>query len=120
MSALVVAQIADAGDHEQERISFKAAAATDVGRFAIFRTVGRKDGLVSTAVRDVFWFPDKRIAADDIVVLYTKSGSMNSSLANGTNVHFFYWGKHEAMWAKGNGYDLVLVETANWKMFTGR
>lgn len=117
---LNVSAIADRGDRAKERIVLKATADIDVGDFAVFRTKYRGDGLVSSRVTSIFWFPDKSIKSNDLVVLYTKGGTATerpASSGSGATVHFFYWGKKEALWS-GSNYAPVLAFVNEWEVFS--
>jgi len=70
--------------------------------------------LLAGTVKDVYWFPPKKVKSGDWVVLYTKVGPTSEKVTeNGPTSHFFYWGKLKPMW--GSGAIPVLVETPTWK-----
>ncbi len=90
--------VADAGNKERERLVLRAASTTDIGDFMLVRT-GFIDEDVTTEVKDSFWFPYKRVAADDLIVLYSKAGRPKEKpLDGGRTAHFFFWGRPEALW----------------------
>ena len=96
----------------------KALADADVGDFAVFRAKHLGEAGVSSRVADVFWFPDKSIKGNDLVVLYTTKGTSSERVAaSGRTVHFYYWGKSEALWS-GSNYVPVLVYASDWEMFS--
>ena len=111
-----IRNITEAGDIDGERIVLRATAECDIGRFAVFRCLtSEKEGNVQSGnVPNVFWFPDKKVAANDYIVLYTKTRA-NSEKKNddGTTSHFFYWRLKTPIWT--NGYTPVLVNTPTWK-----
>lgn len=72
---------------------------SDVGRLAVFCNRLLKSGELSTTVERTYWFPDKKVKAGDLVVLYTKKG-VDSDRENKdrTATHFFYWGLDRPLW----------------------
>ena len=115
---LKVTAIADRGNYMKERIVMKATQDVDVGNFAMFRAGLLKDGAITSDTTDAFWFPDKSIKANDVVVLYTKKGTASERvLSLGNTVHFYYWGKSEKLWS-GSDHAPVLVYTSDWEKFT--
>jgi hypothetical protein len=84
---LVFSSIADRGNPKSERIVLKARSRTDVGAYAILRAAA--DGeVVTNAIDDTFWFPDKGIEDGDIVVVYTKAGVQSEkALKSGKRAH---------------------------------
>ena len=114
---LKVNAIAGRGDHAKERVVMKATVDTDVGDFALFRTRLLEDNAVSSQVTDVFWFPDKSIKTNDLVVLYTKEGTASERVVtSGRTVHFYYWGKNDTLWSRSD-YAPVLVYVSDWVAF---
>lgn len=105
----------DPGTIAKERISIKALASVDVGFFGVFQTSKTGEALVSSRIRKTFWFPDKRIDAGDLVILYTKIGvNTEQTNANGTKTHFFYWGLSSPLWE--NPTDAaILFHLSEWK-----
>jgi hypothetical protein len=112
---LKITSIADLGAAEKERLVFKVLADTDVGEFGVFRTRERS-GTVTTGVLDAFWFPDKKVAAGDLVVLYSKAGARSEkTLEGGNTAHFFYWGAEGTMWEKGMA--AVVFHVDEWNSY---
>jgi len=113
---LEIRSFADAGQIAKERIVLKATTDLDVGEFAIFRSgVGTEDQ--PTAGRKMaYWFPDQRVKANDLVVLYTKKGTRSSKPMDdgGRTVYFFYWGREEALWSDKQ-YGAVVLEVLEWE-----
>ena len=113
---LKLKSIADRGNHDKERIVMRVSADTDVGRYAIFRSSFTEAGEPTTTVTDVFWFPDKDVKTNDLVVLYTRSGTTSEQPKKGAegSVHFYYWGKTSALWDSTGSHGPVLVHTSVW------
>ncbi len=110
---LKLKSIADKGNLERERLVIRVLNDTDVGDFLVLRT-GYSDGTVTARVHNTFWFPDKKVTAGDLVVLYTKRGTSNEKqLEENRKAHFFYWGRAEAQWADKDRA-VVLLETESW------
>ena len=46
-----------------------------------------------------FWFPDKEVKKDDLIVLYTKKGKSSVKTNPSGNVsHFLYWELDQSVW----------------------
>ena len=90
--------VAGRGDHRHERLVLDVLRDGDIGDFMLIRT--RFEGnQVTTEVVNTFWFPDKPVRADDIVVVYTKSGNDKQKvIADDRTAHFFYWGQDSPLW----------------------
>jgi len=112
-----ISSIAKAGQLDGERIVLRVTEECDIGRFAVFRCFSseKERNVQSGNVPNVFWFPDKKVAAKDYVVVYTKSGaSSEKKNSDGTTSHFFYWRLDAPIWT--DGYTPVLVNTATWRL----
>ena len=100
--------VADPGELKRERLVLRARSDADIGDFMLVRT-GFLDDEVTTDVKDSFWFPYRRLAAKDIVVLYSKSGRMHQiPLEGGETAHFFYWGRNEPLWGSDDVAPVLL------------
>ena len=105
--------IADSGVPAKERLILKVLSDVDVGEFVVFRATAR-DGIVTTGVKTVFWFPDKEVKAGDLVVLYTKKGAQSENLLEGGNrAHFFYWGISGTLW-DDKSMAAVILHVSEW------
>jgi hypothetical protein len=112
-----ITTIADPGHISKERVVIKVSGDLDIGSFAIMEA-GVRGGEITTGIVDVYWFPDKEVAAGDIVVLYTKNGTPNEkALKSGGRAHFFYWGAVDVSKWQGKDVAPVLVEIAEWQAF---
>ncbi|MCH2451067.1 MAG: hypothetical protein MK198_13095 [Gracilimonas sp.] len=111
-----IKSISDSGNIKKERIVMKVLSNTNIGNYSLFESETISDG-VTTSLLDVFWFPDKKVEAGDLVVLYTKSGNQNEKqIKNGNTAHFFYWESNNAKW-KGSESAPVLLEIADWQAY---
>ncbi len=105
--------VVDAGDKEKERLVLRARSAADIGDFMLVRT-GFLDEDVTTDVKDSFWFPYKRVMAQDLIVLYTKAGRPKEKpLDGGRTAHFFFWGRSEPLWG-ADDVAPVLLYAPEW------
>ena len=105
--------IADSGVPAKERLILNVLSDTDVGKFAVFRAT-TQDDMVTTGVKTVFWFPDKKVKAGDLVILYTKKGTQNEKLLqDGTRAHFFYWNSSSAIW-DDKSMAAVILSVSEW------
>lgn len=113
---LEIRSIADAGIPLKERIILRALADLDVGNYALLKSGVGSTGREPTSGRKAaYWFPDEKVEAGDLVVLYTKRGSRSTKrLDGGHTAYFFYWGRDEAIWSDRQS-GAVLIEIADWQ-----
>jgi hypothetical protein len=83
----------------EERLVLEAVQHGDIGSYAVFCTRLLSTGDVSSKVERTFWFPDKKVQAGDLVVLYTKKGAEHDRQnEDKTTTHFFYWNLDAPLW----------------------
>ncbi|HUU56532.1 MAG TPA: hypothetical protein VMW93_04250 [bacterium] len=106
--------IRDSGTKDKERIVLRVLKDEDIGFYVIFDTTFTEEGNISNKVRHSFWFPDKKVRAGDLVVLYTKRGQAKErEKPRGITTHFFYWGLDKTIWNE-EGDCGVLLKVSNW------
>lgn len=104
---------ADPGSFEKERLVLKAYADVEIGNYAVFCS-SVNDGNATAGHKTAYWFPDGKVKAGDLVVLYTKGGTdSKKTLSSGATAHFFYWGLKTAIWGSSNNA-AVLLRVAEW------
>lgn len=110
---LEIRSFADVGNPANERIVLKALTDVDVGQYAVLRS--GVSGSTPTAGRKIaYWFPDEKVQANDLVILYTKKGSRSTKrLDSGRTAYFFYWGREDTLWSDDQ-FGAVLLEVADW------
>lgn len=110
-------EIKERGSLNKERIVFRATVDIDLGYYLVFIVHVINDTSFSSAPEAVFWFPDKEVKKDDLVVIYTKSGT-NTFKKNSSGVisHFFYWGLAESQFNDSTQIP-VLLEAKGWDAF---
>jgi hypothetical protein len=87
---LKIQGLRDPGVLPQERLVLEAGQNGDIGSYAIFCTRLLSTGDVSSKVERTFWFPDKKVQAGDLIVLYTKKGTQHDRQnKDNTTTHFF-------------------------------
>ena len=99
--------------NEAERVIFIAKEDGDIGSFFVFSAEAVGIEKISSHVNYPFWFPDKEVRKDDLIVLYTKEGT-NSFKKNkdGTISHFYYRNVKNAILNANT--KVLLVEADNW------
>ncbi len=106
--------VRDAGDENQERVVLEVLADDDIGQYLVCDSTFTKDKVVSNKLRHVYWFPDKAVKKNDLVVLYTKPGRRTEKTnSDGSTTHFFYWNLESTVWNQ-DGDCAVLFEARNW------
>ncbi len=108
--------IEDAGNIEKERLVLKASAHDQLGNYAIFRCEADEDGLpYSGNISKTFWFPNRMLAAGDLVILYTRQGRDSRKKDEGGHTsYFYYWDLDEPLWTIGAMP--VVVQTPDWEL----
>jgi hypothetical protein len=99
---------------KDERLVLEVLRNDDIGYYLVLDSTFTPDGNVSNRVRDPYWFPDQRVKAGDLVVLYTKAGRQSEKVnKDGSTSYFFYRGLEKPVWNK-KGDCSVLVHIENW------
>lgn len=111
---LALTSVANSEDLTRERIVLRAGEDLDLNYFAVFCChIGMETVKTGDFVRG-YWFTPKQIKTDDLVVLYTKSGSLREKVTiGGRTSHFFYWGRSTPLWTPE--HRAVVVHTAAWQ-----
>lgn len=116
---LELRSIANKGEMERERLTFRVLSDLDVGDFVVMQS-GYVDGQVTTDIHHAFWFAYKPIEKGDLVVLYTKEGSTSSRpLKQRGTAHFFYWGLDRPIW-QHDDRAAVLLAAPTWQSKSSR
>ena len=103
-----ITSVQDKGDIGHERLVLRVKRDVDIGNFMLLRTVFA-GGHPTTNVANTLWFPDKLISADDIVVVYSKSGSaIQKKISGDRTAHFFYWHQESPLWDDENVAPVLL------------
>ena len=109
-----IQSIAEKGNLEKERVVIRVVKPIDAGEYLLLCT-GFSNGSVNTGVVATFWFPDKEVNTDDLVVVYTKSGNPSEKqLDGGRKAHFFYWGRSNPLWGPAEK-GVVLLHAPVWE-----
>lgn len=108
-----ISSIAGKGELPNERLVLRAVTALDAGHYAVLQT-GCREGNPTSLVHHCFWFPWYAVKPNDLIVLYTKSGTQSTkSLADGRTAHFFYWNLAHAIW-KSDQRAAVVLHAPKW------
>jgi len=117
---LKIISVGDKGDLQNERIGLQAIKDCEIKFYQLFRTEFLESGGFYNRSTAAFWFAPKNIKAGDKVVVYTRTGVDKSEVkADGTTVHFFYWGLNQAIFTD-NKHGVVLAEMVNWEISKGK
>jgi hypothetical protein len=108
-----ISSIADAGTFDKERVVLKAGADVDIGAYAAFISDVR-EGKATSGHKVAYWFPDKKVKAGDLIILYTKAGQDSEKvIAGAQTAHFYYWGLDKPQWGTKKR-TLVLLRVSEW------
>jgi len=114
--SLVVRSFADKGNLEKERIVLRAMEEVEIGHYTLLRSDSTTEGAAISGSKDAYWFPNKKVKKDDLVILYTKKGTPSTkSLASGATAHFYYWRHASAFWGEDKKNVAVLLFAPTWK-----
>lgn len=97
MANLKLVSVLDPGT-DKERVLMRADGDLDLGNYIVTDTTYKADGQVSNKARHVYEFAPKVIEAKDLVVLYSKKGTYQTTTVTGTLIHQFYWGLNYTIW----------------------
>ena len=101
----------DLGDKEKERVVLSVKEDAELGVYILSTTVSNPDDTISASIKNIFWLPNQKVKAGDLVIVYTKSGSKQViENEDGSSSYFFYWGLTESLMSLENS-TVVLFET---------
>lgn len=113
--ALKLQLIGDKGQLSDERIGLSVISPSDIKQYLIFSSRKTETGFYNRS-KNTFWFPPRRVAKGDKVVLYTKSGDDSVKRHdNGSSTYFFYWGLDEPIFVADDSI-VVLAELDTWSL----
>lgn len=86
--------VKDPGVIENERVILKVTKDTDLGSFLIATSLENDDNkTISSELSNIFWLPDQKLKAGDLVIVYTKDGKKGKvDNIDGSTSYFVYWG----------------------------
>jgi hypothetical protein len=113
---LTIVGLRQQGDLSQERIVIKATEPCDIGDYLVIASPLATEGGLTGHVDFAHWLADKKVAAGDLVVLYTKTGTNKQKKTGGATVHFFYWGLGEPVWGSNKRVP-VLLKSDEWETY---
>lgn len=106
--------IKNRGNLKKERIIIKALSNLDLGYYIVFLTKMTGEKSFSSEPKKVFWFPDKEINKDDLIVLYSKKGKKSiKENESGNTTHFFYWNLENPVFEDDKSH-AVVIEANGW------
>lgn len=106
--------IKEPGVLEKERLVLQVLKDCDVGYYIALDSTYTQENKLSNLVRHPYWFPDKQVAAGDLVVLYTKVGKQSSKTnKDSSESHFFYRNMEKTVWNKESDC-AVILEVNTW------
>jgi hypothetical protein len=108
-------EVKDHGSTVSERIVLIVNDDDQLGNYMIFKAQRLNETRISTLGLVSYWFPDKEVKKNDLVVLYTTSG-VNTERKNsdGTTTYFYYWGKDEPQWMSNKNV-VVFTKLEEWQ-----
>ena len=110
---LKITNIRERGNLEKERVVMRVQSDVDVGSYIMLNCViSGEDSVESGDIPLCYWFDDKKVKKDDLIVLYTKKGVSSQKINdNGQMSYFFYWDRPDSIWSDNRRAVLVKTET---------
>jgi len=103
--SLEILSVTGKGDLKEERIVLKAIANTNLSQYVLIDKTFDEEGHIANLGRHAYKFPNKTVAKDDLIILYTTSKPIGfvdeKAAANNVTWHFFYWGRKNTVWNQG-------------------
>ncbi|HMH45457.1 MAG TPA: hypothetical protein VK557_18360 [Pyrinomonadaceae bacterium] len=91
--------VRNAGDLDHERVVLRVRLPDDIGLYVIGDSESIDPESISGRLHRMFWFPDGRVSAGDLVILYSKKGKDKAKKnKSGSTSHFYYWGFTHPIW----------------------
>jgi hypothetical protein len=111
---LEIREVKDRGE-TNERLVLVALEDCDIGKYFVFVSKKNNNNIIFTQIFHPYWFPDKLIKKNDLIILYTKKGE-NSLKTNtdGTTSYFYYRGVASPIYT--NNFFALVVEANTWKI----
>lgn len=117
---LKIIGIRDAGKFQDERVVFKVEGDGNIGRYIAMVSRITGENKISSKVTAPYWFIDKEVKNDDLVVLYTKIGQYNSvENKDKSHSHFFYQGQTSPLYTNSDSC-VVLMDSDPWSYSSTR
>lgn len=99
------------GDKDKERIILTVKENVELGNYIIATTTVNNDDTISASITNVYWLPNQKVKAGDLVVIYTKTGAKKKiENEDGSTSYFFYWSLSDSLLSLQNS-TVVLFET---------
>lgn len=102
-------------NEEGERIVFVVKKDCDIGSYLVFLTKQTKpESFNIKYLKHPFWFPDNKVKENDLVILYSKSGTSSQKInKDGTTSYFFYRGIGASIFTDDD-HIALLIEADKW------
>ena len=111
---LQIVRIAERGLANKERLHLSVLQETNLSYYAVLLSRYVTPASIANGSLAGFWFPNQLVRAGDQVILFSGPGTQTAQRqANGTTIHFFYWGLPNTVWNHSSNC-AVVIEVANW------
>lgn len=107
--------IRDAGDIDKERLVLQTFLDCEIGNYLTSVSIKTNNGnSVLSKIRGTYWFPDGKIPAGSLVVLYTKQGKNSIKNNNDGSKSFFYYRNETAPVFSDPNSCAIIFEINKW------
>ncbi len=88
-----ISSFKDLGDKEKERVILYVKEDTELGDFILSTSVSNPNNTISSSITNIYWLPNQKVKAGDLVIVYTKKGTKKKiDNEDGSSSYFYYWG----------------------------
>ena len=118
---LKIKYIRDAGNIGKERLVLQTIFDCEIGNYLTSVSVEINNGnSVLSKIKSTYWFPDGRIPAGSLVVLYTKQGKNSiKDNSDGSKSFFYYRNENNPVFSDPNSCAIVF-EINKWIHDSGK
>lgn len=112
---LRIKYIRDAGHIDKERLVLQTISDCDIGNYLTSVSTETNNGRsVLSKINSTYWFPDGKIPAGSLVVLYTKQGKNSvKDNSDGSKSFFYYRNETVPLFSAANACAIVF-EIKKW------
>ena len=110
-----VVGIRNPGDLANERVVLELLENADIGNFISFFSIDLGGDVIAAKLLHPLWLPNKKLAAGDRVVIYSRGGSERiKQTETGKTILFVYRGLENAVCTEEN-IRASLIEVSGWE-----
>lgn len=107
---LKIQWVKNSSNPNDEYVVLKATAATNLKYYAVVDRTFDADGTVSNEHRHIYFFPARKLAKDEWIVLFSGTGTNGSDVfTDKTPCYTYYWQSGSCIWNNKGGDTASLI-----------